>query len=118
MPSGGFTPYHRIMHGCTLKDGIYHTITRTEGPVIYEVDGRPVVELVDEMYESRDRRTQVPVKCLTIGVNYGEKYGLRALYRLCRKGREPVGNPHGRGGGGPEVMQPKRRTAVRFLFRG
>lgn len=75
MLSGDFTPYHRIMHGCTLKDGIYHTITKIEGPVIYEVDGKPVVEVINEIYGNQDWQTQVPVKRLTIGVNFGEKYG-------------------------------------------
>ena len=67
--------YHQIMHGCTPKDGSYHTITKIEGPVIYEVDGLPVVRLIDEMYGNQDWQTQLPVKRLTIGVNYGAKYG-------------------------------------------
>jgi hypothetical protein len=72
---GAFTPYHRIMHGCTLKDGVYHTITRMAGPVIYELDGKPIVGMIDEIYDNHDWRRQMPVKRLTIGVNYGEKYG-------------------------------------------
>jgi hypothetical protein len=72
---GDFNPYFRIMHGCIPKDGIYHTITRVEGPVIYEVDGRPIVDLIDNQYGNTDWRNQVPVGRLTIGVNHGEKYG-------------------------------------------
>lgn len=72
---GDFKPYFRIMHGCTPKDGIYHTITRIEGPVIYEVDGKPIVDLIDEQYGNKNWRSQVPVGRLTIGVNHGEKYG-------------------------------------------
>jgi hypothetical protein len=72
---GNFSPYYGIMHGCTPKDGIYHTITRIEGPVIYEVDGRPIVDLIDDQYGNKDWRNQVPVGRLTIGVNHGEKYG-------------------------------------------
>jgi hypothetical protein len=72
---GAFTPYHRIMHGCTLKDGVYHTITRMAGPVIYELDGEPIVGMIDEIYDNPDWRRQMPVKRLTIGVNYGERYG-------------------------------------------
>lgn len=73
--SGDFNPYFRIMHGCTPKDGIYHTITKIEGSVLYEVDGKSVVDMIDDQYGSKDWRSQVPVERLTIGVNYGEKFG-------------------------------------------
>jgi len=72
---GDFNPYFRIMHGCTPKDGIYHTITKIEGPVLYEVDGKSVVDMIDDQYGNKDWRSQVPVERLTIGVNYGEKFG-------------------------------------------
>jgi hypothetical protein len=72
---GDFQYYHQIIHGCTPKDGIYHTITKMEGSVIYEIDGKPVVELIDDMYGNQDWRRQVPVKRLSIGVNHGEKFG-------------------------------------------
>lgn len=72
---GEFNPYFQIMHGCTPKDGIYHTITKIEGSVLYEVDGRPVVDMIDDQYGSRDWQEQVPVERLTIGVNCGQKFG-------------------------------------------
>jgi hypothetical protein len=72
---GNFQTYCRIMHGCVPKDGIYHTITKCQGPVIYELDGKPVVHLIDEQYGTRDWRRQLPVKRLTIGVNHGVRYG-------------------------------------------
>jgi len=72
---GDFNPYFRIMHGCTPKDGIYHTITRIEGSVLYEVDGKSVVDMIDDQYGNKDWRSQFPVERLTIGVNYGEKFG-------------------------------------------
>jgi hypothetical protein len=72
---GDFKPYFRIMHGCTPKDGIYHTITKIEGPVLYEVDGKPVVAMIDDQYGNKDWRNQIPVGRLTIGVNHGEKFG-------------------------------------------
>jgi hypothetical protein len=74
MLGGQFKPYHRIMHGCTPQDGIYHTVTKIDGPFLYELDGRPVVGMIDDMYGNRDWREQVPVRRLTIGVNHGEKY--------------------------------------------
>ena len=73
--AGDFKPHFSIMHGCVPKDGIYHTITRAEGPVLYEVDGKPVIDMIDEQYGSKEWSTQLPVRRLTIGVNYGEKYG-------------------------------------------
>ncbi|MBA4391426.1 MAG: hypothetical protein C0399_10890 [Syntrophus sp. (in: bacteria)] len=72
---GDFRYYHQIMHGCTPKDGIYHTITKIEGPVIYEIDGKPVVEMINDIYGNEDWQKQMPVKRLTIGINHGEKYG-------------------------------------------
>lgn len=72
---GDFNPYFQIMHGCIPKDGIYRTITGIEGSVLYEVDGRPVVDMIDDQYGSKDWRRQVPVERLTVGVNCGEKFG-------------------------------------------
>jgi hypothetical protein len=72
--SGDVKVYARIMHGCTPQDGIYHTITRSKGAVVFEVDGRPIVDWIDEMYGHTDWQNQMPVKRLTIGVNHGEKF--------------------------------------------
>jgi len=72
---GDFQHYYQIMHGCTPKDGIYHTITKMEGPVIYEIDGKPIVKMIDDMYGNQDWQKQIPVKRLAIGVNHGDKYG-------------------------------------------
>jgi len=66
---------YTIMHGCTPKDGIYHTISRIEGPIIYEVDGKPVASIIDDMYGNQDWQQQKPVRRLTIGVNLGDKFG-------------------------------------------
>jgi hypothetical protein len=72
--SGDFEPYFRIMHGCVPMDGMYHTITRIEGPVIYEIDGQPIVPMIDAIYGGQQWQQQIPVKRLSIGVNLGEKY--------------------------------------------
>ncbi len=72
--SGDFEPYYKIMHGCTPKDGIYHTITRSDGPIIYEIDGKPIVEMIDKMYGNQDWQKQIPVKRLAIGLNYGKEF--------------------------------------------
>jgi hypothetical protein len=72
---GEFKPYFKIMHGCIPKDGVYHTVTKVDGPVLYEVDGKPIVKLIDEQYGNTDWRSQMPVGRLTIGMNYGDKFG-------------------------------------------
>ncbi len=74
MMSGDFAVYHAVMHGCTPIDGEYLTITKKEGPFIYEINGMPASELIDEVYGGTEWRKQVPVSSLTIGVNKGEKF--------------------------------------------
>jgi small ligand-binding sensory domain FIST len=74
--SGDFFACWRIMHGCTPLDGIYHTITRAEGSIIYELDGRPIPDIMDDLFGHRDWRDQRPIDYLTVGVNYGERYGV------------------------------------------
>ena len=72
--TGDFKPYFRIMHGCALLNGVYHTITKMEGSVIYELDGKPIVEIIDELYGTQDWRHEHPVRLLTIGKNYGGRF--------------------------------------------
>jgi len=72
--TGDFKPYFRIMHGCTPLNGIYHKLTKMEGSIIYELDGKPIVEMIDELYGNRDWRYQRPVNLLTIGKNHGKRY--------------------------------------------
>lgn len=75
MMSGNYSVYHCVMHGCTLQDGIYHTVTGIEGAKIYELDGRPIVSIIDEIYGNQEWQKQKPLKRLAIGVNHGEPYG-------------------------------------------
>ncbi len=72
--SGSVNVYHSVMHGCSPVDGTYHTITKIQGSVIYELDGRPIVETIDELYGTQSWREQHPLNLLTIGVNYGERF--------------------------------------------
>jgi hypothetical protein len=72
--SGGFRPFHRIMHGCIPLDGLYRKITKMEGDVLYELDGRPIVNIIDE-FKVAGWRSNHPVNYLSIGVNCGERYG-------------------------------------------
>jgi len=72
--SGDFDVYHCVTHGCSPVDGIYRKITKMQGSVIYELDGRPIVEIIDESYGDKSWRGQHPLNLLTIGVNYGESF--------------------------------------------
>jgi len=72
--AGPFQPYFRICHGCTPLDGIYHTITRMQGDQIYEIDGQPVVDVIDEACGCSAWKQQRPVSLLTLGVNCGERF--------------------------------------------
>jgi len=72
--SGEIDVYHRIMHGCSPLDGIYHTITKIDGPIVYELDGIPITQIIDEIYGNKNWRSQQPVKQLALGVNYGKKF--------------------------------------------
>lgn len=75
--SGAVNVYHGIMHGCSPVDGRYRKITKMQGSVIHELDGRPVVEIIDELYGNQSWREQHPLNLLTIGANNGDKFQYR-----------------------------------------
>ena len=72
--SGSVNVYHSVMHGCSPVDGRYRKITKMQGSVIYELDEKPIVEIIDELYGDQSWREQHPLNLLTIGVNYGERF--------------------------------------------
>ncbi len=72
--SGDVGVYYRIMHGCTPLDGIYHRVTKSDGACIFELDGRPIVPIIDDLYGSQDWRSKKPLDLLTFGINCGETY--------------------------------------------
>lgn len=72
--SGDFSVYTQIMHGCKPMSD-YHRITRLEGPVVYEIDGRPAMEVIDDLLGGQEWHHRLPLLLVTLGVNYGEKYG-------------------------------------------
>ena len=74
MLAGDFTPYFRIMHGCTPLSGVYHKITKIDKSIIYELDGKPIVEMIDELYGNSDWQQQRPVNLLTLGEYHGKRY--------------------------------------------
>lgn len=72
---GGCKMETTILHGCKPASS-YLKITKAEGPIIYEIDHRPALELIDELL-GNDHRLQWKDFSLfvTLGVNKGEKFG-------------------------------------------
>ncbi|TDQ17045.1 hypothetical protein DFQ04_1693 [Algoriphagus boseongensis] len=75
MISGDCVMESTILHGCHPCSD-YLTITKSEGPVIFEIDGSPAIAKVQELLGGAD---QVDVKDfamnVTFGVNRGDKFG-------------------------------------------
>lgn len=64
-----------IMHGCK-PSGAYHTITKADGNVILEIDGRPALEVITRMLGSTpDRSWEEYPLFVTLGLNKGAKFG-------------------------------------------
>jgi hypothetical protein len=74
MFGGPVKAYSRVFHGCTPLDGIYHTITKVTDGIIEELDGEPIVRIIDEFFQDKNWRNENPLKLLTLGVNKGEKF--------------------------------------------
>lgn len=72
--SGNFSVYTRIMHGCKPMSD-YHRITRVKGPVVYEIDGRPAMDVIDDLLGTQEWHKRLPLLLVTLGVNHGDKYG-------------------------------------------
>jgi hypothetical protein len=71
--SGDCSVYVTIIHGCKPMSD-YHTITRIEGAVVYEIDGRPALDVIDSLLGNQDWQRRLPLLLVTLGVNHGEKY--------------------------------------------
>lgn len=73
--SGDCNMYNTIMHGCKPASS-YKTITRAEGPVVYEIDNRPAIDVIDELLgpDNKFRWDDFPL-FVTLGLNKGDKYG-------------------------------------------
>ena len=71
--SGPVHVYHRIMHGCSPLDGIYRKITRMEKAAVFELDGKPVINTINELYGNTNWQKQHPLNLLTLGVNLGDR---------------------------------------------
>ena len=61
-----------IVHGC-IPISSFMEITKIDGPVVYELDGRPALEVLLEMFsgsQDRDRLSLV----ITLGEKHGDLY--------------------------------------------
>lgn len=73
--SGGLTMHSTIIHGCRPASD-YRTVTKSDGPAVLEIDGRPALEVVAEMLGAdSDISWKDYSFFVTLGVNKGEKYG-------------------------------------------
>jgi len=72
--SEGLSAHTAVMHGCIPLDGRYRRITAMEGHVLRELDGRPIVEIFDEVFDGTGWQAQHPIRSLSVGVNTGARY--------------------------------------------
>jgi hypothetical protein len=71
--SGGVRMDVEVLHGCRPA-GVYRTITRTDGPVVLEIDGRPALDVVDQLVGGVIPRAEYPLRVI-LGVNRGDRFG-------------------------------------------
>ncbi len=73
--SGGVRMDTIIMHGCKPASG-YHTITKAEGPLVLEIDGKPALDAIADLLgpDSEKSWEDYPL-FVTLGVNKGDKFG-------------------------------------------
>ena len=62
-----------IMHG-TRPVGAYHTITKAKDTTIFELDGRPALDVIDNLLGGSTPWEEFPL-LVTLGVNNGDKFG-------------------------------------------
>jgi hypothetical protein len=71
-PGKKLQPHTTLMHGCSPVSSFLE-ITRIEGPVLYEIDGSPAIEVICEKL-AIDHET-LPEIIQSLIVTIGEKYG-------------------------------------------
>lgn len=114
-----------IMHGCRPA-GSYRKITRTDGPVVLEIEGRPAIEVIGELLgpSSGMAPGDYPL-FVTLGVNKGDRFGAfkeeNYANRLC------VGLDEKRGGlvmfepdlkAGMEIQLMRRSVDLEYMKEG
>ena len=61
-----------VMHGCRPASP-YYTVTKADGPVILEINGKPAIEFMDGILGSALKPQQYPF-FLLFGINHGERW--------------------------------------------
>ncbi|MEG0376101.1 MAG: FIST N-terminal domain-containing protein, partial [Raoultibacter sp.] len=61
-----------IMHGCCPASG-YYTVTKSDGPVILEINGEPALDFMDEILGASITPQEYPF-FLLFGVNHGDSW--------------------------------------------
>lgn len=74
MFGGPVKAYIQVFHGCTPLDGIYHTITKISNGVIEELDGKPIVAMIDDLFQDKRWHSEHPLQLLSLGINKGERF--------------------------------------------
>lgn len=69
----GIQPYITTMHGCYPIDQVDHCISNIYGQFLYQLDGQPVMEVIDALYGHQQWRQQSMLKELSLGVHCGNK---------------------------------------------
>lgn len=73
--SGGVRMDTIIMHGCKPASG-YHTITKAEGKVVLEIDGKPAIDSIAKLLGPSSLKDWKDYPFfVTLGVNKGDKFG-------------------------------------------
>lgn len=70
--SGGVRMDTIILHGCKPA-GRYYTVTKTDGPIVLELEHRPALDVIDEIIGGQTSWEEYPM-FLTLGVNKGDKF--------------------------------------------
>lgn len=74
--SGDCSVHHAISHGCEPASD-YHTITSIDGPIVRELDGRPALDVIEDIIGTGAAKDWQQYSLLvTLGANYGgDPYG-------------------------------------------
>ncbi len=74
--SGDCNVHHAISHGCEPASD-YHTITSIDGPIVRELDGRPALDVIEDIIGPGTAKDWQQYSLLvTLGANYGtDPYG-------------------------------------------
>jgi hypothetical protein len=73
--SGSVKVHTKVLHGCRPTSA-YHRVTKADGPLVQEIDGRPALELIGDILGPDLRKDYQQYKFfVTFGVNHGQKWG-------------------------------------------